>query len=40
MYETLTKFTAQFYSVAFADAVNTFAKANPDWELHNYSSIY
>lgn len=39
MYETLTKFTAQFDSAAFADAVNTFAKAHPDWELHNYSSI-
>ena len=39
MYETLTKFTAQFDSAAFVNELHAFAKANPDWELHNYSSI-
>ena len=39
MYETLTKFIAQFDFAAFVDALNAFAKANPDWELHNYTSI-
>ena len=39
MYEILTKFIAQFDSAAFADAINTFVKVNPEWELHNYYSI-